>query len=62
MTDAPAGRVPYLTIVSPGGDRDRIDIANFPFLIGRQVGNQLVLRLYWSTMLLIPHKWHPRYS
>jgi len=44
MSDAQAGRTPFLTVISPGGDRDRVDIGSFPFLIGRQAGNQLVLR------------------
>jgi phosphoserine phosphatase RsbU/P len=44
MSDAPTGRTPYLTVVSPGGDQERADVSTFPFLIGRQAGNQLVLR------------------
>src|SRR6185436_14661183 len=44
MPDGLAGRTPLLTIVSPGGDRDRAAIDAFPFSIGRQAGNNLVLR------------------
>ena len=38
------GRAPYLKVASPTGDLDRTNITSFPFLIGRQAGNQLVLR------------------
>src|ERR1044072_2904796 len=44
MPDGLAGRTPFLTIVSPGGDHDRAELDTFPFSIGRQTGNNLVLR------------------
>lgn len=38
------GQPPGFTVVTPGGQRSRTPLAASPFLIGRQSGNQLVLR------------------
>ena len=35
---------PALIVVNPSGNRSRVSIDTLPFLIGRQAGNQLVLR------------------
>src|SRR5438128_1427828 len=44
MSPGGHGRAPYLVVASPAGDRSNVEVPIFPFLIGRQSGNQLVLR------------------
>src|SRR5689334_21571472 len=41
---AAAGARPALVVINPSGNRSRISLDTIPFLIGRQAGNQLVLR------------------
>jgi serine phosphatase RsbU (regulator of sigma subunit) len=44
MTSAAAGHAPALAVTNPSGNRSRVTIDVFPFLIGRQADNHLVLR------------------
>jgi len=41
---AAAGARPALVVINPSGNRSRVSIDTVPFVIGRQAGNQLVLR------------------
>ena len=46
MTGKPSAGVarPALVVINPSGNRSRVPIDTVPFMIGRQAGNQLVLR------------------